>query len=96
MQKWKILAYATAALLALTSAAALADGTDKVEDWWTEMTNHHKSIHGDDFETHHQDMHGDDWKEHVTDCHSKADEDHMDSGSHMTGEMGSMMSTTMM
>jgi predicted tellurium resistance membrane protein TerC len=54
MQKWKILAYVTAALLAITSAAALADGTDKVEDWWTEMTNHHKSIHGDDFETHHQ------------------------------------------
>jgi predicted tellurium resistance membrane protein TerC len=96
MQKWKILAFATAALLVFASIAVLADGADKAEDWWTEMTEHHEETHGDDFETHHQEMHGDDWKEHVADCHSKNDKDHMASGGHMTSEMGSMMGATMM
>jgi hypothetical protein len=95
MQKWKILVFATTALLVLATVAVLADGSDKVEDWWTEMKDHHKSIHGDDFETHHQEMHGDDWKDHVADCHSKAEEDHMGAGGHMAGEMGSMMGATL-
>ncbi|MFQ5800500.1 MAG: hypothetical protein ACE5HH_02115, partial [Candidatus Hydrothermarchaeales archaeon] len=65
MQKWKTLAYATAALLVLSTVAVLADSTGEVKDWWTSMKEHHETIHGDDFETHHQAIHGDDWREHV-------------------------------
>jgi hypothetical protein len=93
MQKWKILAFATAALLILTSAVVLGDGTDNVKDWWTEMTEHHEANHGDDFETHHQTMHGEDWEEHVADCHQESDHDHMDTGDMMGAGRGSMMGT---
>ncbi len=60
------------------------------------MRGHHKSVHGDDFDTHHQEMHGDDWQEHVESCHSTTDMEEMHSGGAMGSKKGSMMGATMM
>jgi hypothetical protein len=94
MKKMQKIALATAALLVLTSWAVFADGTDDVKDWWTEMTEHHKDTHGDDFETHHQGMHGDDWQEHVEGCHETTENGNTGMGGMMGSNTGSMMGAT--
>jgi Spy/CpxP family protein refolding chaperone len=96
MQNWKTLAIAMAALLVLSAVAVLADGTDKAEDWWTEMKKNHQGMHGDDFDTHHQGMHGENWQEHIESCHASTESGNTGMGGHMGSSVSSMMSSTMM
>jgi hypothetical protein len=96
MQKLQKILLATAVLLALTTAAVLANGPDEATDWWTEMTEHHEETHGDDFETHHQGMHGDDWQEHVEGCHEATENENTGMGGNMGSNTGFMMGATMM
>ncbi len=71
MEKKKMFALITAALLVVTAAGVLAHSTGEGSDRCQEMKELHEAIHGDDFEAHHQAMHGDDLEEHGHRGHDK-------------------------
>lgn len=53
----------------IAAGSASITGIDEENDWSVPMSDHHRDMHGDDFEQHHKDMHGAEWEEHVSSCH---------------------------